>query len=598
MKLLTWNIRLCRDSSIAEVAGAIRRVGADLVVLQEVGRDWVMGAPGDQTHDLAQRAGYPHSRFFPALFTDPSAPVPFAERLYPMAEAPAEAVGLPRYGIALLSRRPFCETGSIPLPRERDEPRILAWAVLPGVTVFLTHLSVLPGEREAQAQAVLERITATPGPVLLLGDLNDIQGSAALAILGRALEVRGIEGGPSYPAASPRARIDHVLAGPRATPEDASPWRVVTPATPLVIAGSDHLPVYAVCELKARRAGGPVADLARAVQEYARCTGRRLPEERLAVGRAPARWLYRRFVAAAPRVDLGGGAGEWMALELGLKPMVREIVPAATLSRHAARCRAAGFLTEVAPLVSVEDGREGLVTTSGATSDGGRSEDRIVFIGRDAAMLARATDLERQLAAPIDIATWRELTVELGALLGYPACCCRAFAALSGFERNKTAIRASAARSEVFDPRLNNLQLTTFHFIGWFPCRYDCAASLAFAEPLRAHLARTRPDAHNTLMRALAMPRLYFDDRRQLVFDARARAAHEVRYERVYTPYAFDRRREWAAFEWVFYVDVGAPFAATAAARRREDGWWPEGGTAPAVGVDEAVWLPFGPRCS
>ena len=51
------------------------------------------------------------------------------------------------------------------------------------------------------------------------------------------------------------------------------------------------------------------------------------------------------------------------------------------------------------------------------------------------------------------------------------------------------------------------------------------------------------------------MPRLLVDGRRQVLLDGYPDGESQYRYRAVYSPFAFDRRAETAALEWVFYVD-------------------------------------------
>ena len=134
------------------------------------------------------------------------------------------------------------------LPRERDEQRTLLRGVVTPpswggarVHVFVTHLSTEPTERLAQAERVAEAVAATEGPALLLGDLNDLSGSAPL----RALESAGLcdpwvelhpdDLGYTFSVKRPNRRIDYLLCrGLRCEAIEREAWSV----------SSDHLPLW------------------------------------------------------------------------------------------------------------------------------------------------------------------------------------------------------------------------------------------------------------------------------------------------------------------------------------------------------------------
>ena len=127
LRVVTWNIRLGVESSLARIAERLSMMDPDLVALQEVGRHWVMGEPGDQAAVLARGVDLPHHHFFPALWTRPCRDLHgLAGRLWPLGEdgepnraglSPDEP--LPRYGVAVLSRFPLSALRRVPLPRTR-----------------------------------------------------------------------------------------------------------------------------------------------------------------------------------------------------------------------------------------------------------------------------------------------------------------------------------------------------------------------------------------------------------------------------------------------------------------------------------------------
>lgn len=253
LRVVTWNIRLGVESSLGRIGETLAALGPDIVALQEVGHGWVMGEPVDQAARLAELAGLPHARFVPALWTEPGRELRgLAQRLWPLEDAVAaghDPDTVPRYGVALLSRFPVRRLERTPLPRERDEPRVLGAARLetPGgpLPVFVTHLSVNAAERLRQADVVAAALRRAPGPALLLGDLNDGEDAPALRLLTRVARDVGAgagEAGLTFRSDAPTLRLDYVLV--------RGDWTVVAPARPLPETASDHRPVLAVLDVE------------------------------------------------------------------------------------------------------------------------------------------------------------------------------------------------------------------------------------------------------------------------------------------------------------------------------------------------------------
>jgi endonuclease/exonuclease/phosphatase family metal-dependent hydrolase len=211
-------------------ARVIEAVQADVVALQEVDRHlsarsgWV-----DQAGWLAERLGLDvvHG---PNIDLDPHGP------------------GAPRraYGNAVLSAHPIRSWRNIPLPGDDGgEPRGLLEvfvevdeAVVCVAATHLQHRSAI--DRLDQARRIAEVISATPGPTVLLGDMNATPDSPEIAVLTGVLvdawAAVGDGEGLTFDASSPHARIDYVLTSRDVAA--ASAWVVPTDA-------SDHYPVVA-----------------------------------------------------------------------------------------------------------------------------------------------------------------------------------------------------------------------------------------------------------------------------------------------------------------------------------------------------------------
>jgi len=231
LRALSFNLKVGVDSSPAALAADLARVqaargGVDLCALQEVGRGWRMGVPIDQAAYLAAALGHPAARFSPALTDDRGG----------------------QFGVAVTGAWALEGARRELLPRERDEQRtLLSCSVAPPswggrrVRVLVTHLSVEPAERLAQARRVAAAAAAEEGPLLLLGDLNDLPDSAPLAALAAAglrdpwAALRPGDDGYTFSVKRPHRRIGCLLCRDlRCDAIDREAWSV----------SSDHLPLW------------------------------------------------------------------------------------------------------------------------------------------------------------------------------------------------------------------------------------------------------------------------------------------------------------------------------------------------------------------
>ncbi|MGK5443968.1 endonuclease/exonuclease/phosphatase family protein [Micromonospora sp. URMC 105] len=205
-----------------------RAVGrADVVVLSEVDRGWLLNG-GHDTLDL------------------------MAERLdMPYVFAPAAD---PLWGDAVLSRWPLAaaRTRRLPAVGAPTGAQALGVTVDLGagvrVAVVATHLQPPPGQEpvvQARAVAAFALGYAAGRPLVVAGDLNTEPGDAGFAEFTRAGLVDALAAArplPTSPADDPRAQIDHVLVSPGLTGADAVAPRGTA---------SDHLPVAVTLTLPA-----------------------------------------------------------------------------------------------------------------------------------------------------------------------------------------------------------------------------------------------------------------------------------------------------------------------------------------------------------
>jgi endonuclease/exonuclease/phosphatase family metal-dependent hydrolase len=216
MRIVTFNAQHGRapDGKVdtAALARYCAALGADVVGLQELDAFTTRCRGRNQPAAAARAAGMAH------------------------AFGPARRVGpFGRYGNALLVRGSLADVAVLALPSALGgEPRaaVLATALVAGsrLSAAVTHLSVDPEESRVQLGAVVAALGERPPPRLLLGDLN--RGPADVVTM---IEAAGLTLAdptlPTFPAARPRSRIDHVaVAGLEVRTLD------VLPAAPV----SDH----------------------------------------------------------------------------------------------------------------------------------------------------------------------------------------------------------------------------------------------------------------------------------------------------------------------------------------------------------------------
>ncbi len=226
LRVLSWNVHGCVDHRRRyrpdDVVDVLQAINADIIALQEI--ETGSGARGGQDlREILNRAVAPHQVF---------------------AETLKRAAG--SYGHILLSRFPLDGTEIIELPKLGVEPRKLIHTRLriedQPVDVFAAHLGFRRREQAAQIGAVAERMNRAPGPVILLGDLNERFRRGATF---RALNP-GFESAPrraTFPSRWPVLPLDQIwFSG-----FDMAHSRVAREAGRL----SDHLPITARLRLTA-----------------------------------------------------------------------------------------------------------------------------------------------------------------------------------------------------------------------------------------------------------------------------------------------------------------------------------------------------------
>ncbi|MEP9352461.1 endonuclease/exonuclease/phosphatase family protein [Xanthobacter sp. KR7-65] len=235
LRVLTYNVRRCLgvDGRYApeRIAALVARTGADVVALQELDVNRLRSGGVDQALAIAGALRMAH-HFHPAMRV--------VEELY---------------GDAILTHLPMrlVKAGTLPGRHTKwQEPRGALWVEITvagrPVQVINTHLGLMPGERIAQAAALLGREwlgnPACEGPAILLGDFNARPSSAAYRLLARSLQDVQLADGrrprPTFPGRWPTLRIDHVFVRGGV---DVADVRIVTEKEAPV--ASDHLPLCA-----------------------------------------------------------------------------------------------------------------------------------------------------------------------------------------------------------------------------------------------------------------------------------------------------------------------------------------------------------------
>ncbi|MBX3229135.1 MAG: endonuclease/exonuclease/phosphatase family protein [Labilithrix sp.] len=240
LRVMTYNVHRCvgrggRDST-ADITAVIGEAAPDVVALQE------LDAPETDDDDGAHHArdiarGLGMTLLFCRTFR--------------------RGVGF--YGHALLSRSPLALVRVTTFPAESPvaEPRGAIWAKTTigphTLDVVSTHLGVSRRERDQQSRELLGESwlgSSEMGPLrILCGDLNAVQHArtyrrfaARMTDVQRAL--RGHDPVPTFPAAFPVLRIDHVFVTP------GIQVRAVTRAHDArARRASDHLPLIVDLEL-------------------------------------------------------------------------------------------------------------------------------------------------------------------------------------------------------------------------------------------------------------------------------------------------------------------------------------------------------------
>lgn len=126
---------------------------------------------------------------------------------------------------------------------------------------------------------------------------------------------------------------------------------------------------------------------------------------------------------------------------------------------------------------------------------------------------------------------------QLGALLGYPACCVQAFAGQADRANNSYTRVATAYRTSIGGPWPVLLDDTALKLLPHFACTYRCERSLESARALMKALGDEQPRLRDAIDAYLGGPVLYFDHDHQLRFAGAAIDPSTIRYRSVSMPW-------------------------------------------------------------
>ena len=221
MVIMTYNIRggwgIDNIRSLTRIADVIRRSGAHIACLQEVGKRWPKSQFKDQPRWLGQRLGMEFV-FQPNLSIGPSG-----------------------FGNLILTRFPITFVKSHALTSVGEQRGVLEVKVISPegpVTIFCTHWGLNSDERVVQSVETSSYIAASSTPAVLCGDLNDIDTSPSVSRL-ISSGLHDLAAGlcvtdATFPSDMPKCRIDFILGTSN-----------IKAATAVVIESpaSDHRPV-------------------------------------------------------------------------------------------------------------------------------------------------------------------------------------------------------------------------------------------------------------------------------------------------------------------------------------------------------------------
>ena len=234
LRVMTYNIHVGvgvdKKLDLPRVAGVINAQHPDLVGLQEVDRGVTRTQRIDEIVELSKLTRMDYA---------------FAFNLHYQGG---------QYGVAILSRFPIMATDHRLYQNTREAERrgfIRAEVSVDGrvLNFVTTHLDYQYDDgRLFEAQQLLKALKDVQGPLVIVGDFNDIPAGRAYQLMryqfGDAwIESRSTDEGFSYPTDKPAKRIDYIFFRSTDRVRTKRAWIVDTQA-------SDHVPVVADLEIR------------------------------------------------------------------------------------------------------------------------------------------------------------------------------------------------------------------------------------------------------------------------------------------------------------------------------------------------------------
>ena len=234
LRVMTYNIHvgvgMDKKLDLPRVAGVINAQHPDLVGLQEVDRGVTRTQRIDEIVELSKLTRMDYA---------------FAFNLHYQGG---------QYGVAILSRFPIRATDHRLYQNTREAERrgfIRAEVSVDGrvLNFVTTHLDYQYEDgRLFEAQQLLNALKDVQGPLVIVGDFNDIPAGRAYQLMryqfGDAwIESRSTDEGFSYPTDKPAKRIDYIFFRSTERVRTRRAWIVDTQA-------SDHVPVVADLEIR------------------------------------------------------------------------------------------------------------------------------------------------------------------------------------------------------------------------------------------------------------------------------------------------------------------------------------------------------------